>query len=61
MRRHLLWYGIAACWSIAALAGLVLHHAQQALPAAVCALVFAAIGVWIGKWDAAARARRQRL
>jgi hypothetical protein len=60
MRRHLLWYGIAACWSLAAIAGLVLHHAQQALPAAVCALGFAAIGFWIGKRDAAARDRRRR-
>lgn len=59
MRRHILWYGIALCWSAAALAGLLLHHAQQALPAAVCALVFAAIGVWIGRRDQAARSRRR--
>jgi hypothetical protein len=58
MRRHLLWYGIAACWALAGTAGILLHHAQQAAPALIFALLFAAVGYWIGKRDAALRQRR---
>jgi len=58
MRRDSLWYGIAACWAFAAALGLIRHHARQALPAILFAIVFALVGVWIGKRDQAIRRRR---
>jgi tellurite resistance protein TehA-like permease len=58
MRREFLWYGIALCWAIASFVGLLLRHRTEALPALFFALVFAAVGVWIGKHDEALRRRR---
>jgi uncharacterized membrane protein YhaH (DUF805 family) len=58
MRRDYLWYGIAVCWATAAVVGMLRHHTQQAIPAAFFAIVFAVVGVWIGKRDQAIRARR---
>jgi hypothetical protein len=58
MRRDYLWYGIAICWALAAAIGMLRHHTQQALPAAFFAIVFAVVGVWIGRRDQAVRKRR---
>jgi hypothetical protein len=58
MRRDYLWYGIAACWGVAAAIGLVRHHTQQAIPAIFFGIVFAVVGVWIGPRDQAIRERR---
>ena len=58
MRRHLIWYGLAIGWALAALTGFLRHHAPQAVPAAIFALVFAIIGLVFAKRDAAIRQRR---
>jgi hypothetical protein len=58
MRRSYIWYGLALGWGIAALAGLLRHHAPQAWPAALFAVFFAILGVWIGRRDE--NLRRQR-
>ena len=58
MRRHFIWYGLAIGWAIAAIAGFFRHHAPQAVPAAIFAVVFALVGVVIAKRDATIRQRR---
>jgi hypothetical protein len=61
VRRHYIWYGLGAGWGIAAAVGLLRHHAAQAVPAAVFAVLFIAAGVWIGRRDEAMRNRRSKV
>jgi membrane protease YdiL (CAAX protease family) len=61
MRRHFLWYGLAAAWTLAALAGFLHGHVPEAAPALATAVVFAAVGVAMGRRDAGLRQRAPRI
>jgi heme/copper-type cytochrome/quinol oxidase subunit 4 len=57
MRRHLIWYILAVLWGAIAVAGFVRHRTANAGLEAVFALIFAIIGVFVQRRDAAIAAR----
>jgi hypothetical protein len=58
MRRHYIWYCLAVGWGIAAVIGFLRHHGPQAVPALIFAILFAVLGIGIGKRDDALRKQR---
>ena len=61
MQRYVIWYVLACLWGALALFGLVRHRTANAALEALFALLFAIIGVFIKRRDAAHyTARRPR-
>jgi hypothetical protein len=57
MRRYVIWYVLACLWGAIAIAGLVRHRTANAALEAVFALLFAVIGFFVKRRDAAVAAR----
>lgn len=53
MQRYMIWYVLACLWGAIAIAGLVRHRTANAALEALSALLFAIIGVFVKRRDAA--------
>jgi hypothetical protein len=57
MRRHILWYVLAAFWGAIALVGLLHHRAGNAALEGAVAVLFIVIGIAVKRRDAATASR----
>ena len=53
MQRYVIWYVLACLWGAIAVAGMVRHRTSTAALEAVFALLFAAVGFFMKRRDAA--------
>jgi threonine/homoserine/homoserine lactone efflux protein len=61
MQRYVIWYVLACLWAVIAIAGRVRHRTATAALEAIFALLFAIIGLFMKRRDAARyTARRPR-
>jgi hypothetical protein len=56
MRRHIIWYALAALWGAIAILGLLRHRAANAGLEALFAVLFVVIGIFIKRRDGAVAA-----
>ena len=57
MRRYVIWFVLACLWGAIAAVGLVRHRTSNALLEGVFAVLFAVVGIFVKRRDAAIAAR----